>query len=87
MPHNSFELVAYAEPHRILLGSVISCIVDGSVTWDGAPPDRWSARLGLPTDKQLWLSSQIEAFVVKELERYFTTIEHEIARLNVSATP
>jgi fido (protein-threonine AMPylation protein) len=78
-PQNGIEFLVYAEPHSLILATLITGIYGPD-----RPSTDWSSSIRFPLDPDAWRQTELERFMVKELQRFRGIVEFELERLNAS---
>jgi Fic family protein len=90
VPRNEFEVLVAAEPHRLNVWTILNCEVEQGHTSQHSDVDSWSARLSVPIESELFRSTEVSSFLLKELGRFLNIFEMEVRRrqlLNKAAPP
>lgn len=74
IPFNACELLTFAEPHRMILASLFRCGDEGG--------SFQMARMDMPLNPELWRSTEIRDFVVRQVSRFLASAEDTILAAN-----
>jgi fido (protein-threonine AMPylation protein) len=80
VPHNTFEVLVFSELHRLNICTVLDCDLGQGRTIDRADLDSWSGHLPVPLESELFRSTEVSSFLLRELGRFLDIFEGELQR-------
>jgi fido (protein-threonine AMPylation protein) len=80
VPHNTFEVFIFSEPHRLNLSTILDCDLERGRTIHWPDLESWSGHLAVPLEPDLFRSTEVSSFLLKELGRFLDIFEAELRR-------